>query len=296
MDLSEVSASGKNPTDVKAAYNYVEFPVTITGPTLATGSIYYFQVSFTDGTSIFPGGNAQYAAEVQLRITPPSGASWDPSNDPSCKGLTSTETKTVNIPVYDGTTRIFGTEPGADGNTPTPTPVPDSTPNPQNIPLTITIVAASGTTGIVDIAPGNLMTASQRISGPNGTTVTVQYQSPVEVTFTASASSQIFGSWSGALTGSTNPTSLYVDRVLSVTANFMEIQPTPIPTPAGLLGDVNSSGAIDIVDALLVAQYYVGLAPANFNEANADVTKDGTIDIIDALRIAQYYVGLIPGF
>jgi endoglucanase len=296
MDLSEVSASGKNPTDVKAAYNYVEFPVTITGPTLATGSIYYFQVSFTDGTSIFPGGNAQYAAEVQLRITPPSGASWDPSNDPSCKGLTSTETKTVNIPVYDGTTRIFGTEPGADGNTPTPTPVPDSTPNPQNIPLTITIVAASGTTGIVDIAPGNLMTASQRISGPNGTTVTVQYQSPVEVTFTASASSQIFGSWSGALTGSTNPTSLYVDRVLSVTANFMEIQPTPIPTPAGLLSDVNSSGAIDIVDALLVAQYYVGLAPANFNEANADVTKDGTIDIIDALRIAQYYVGLIPGF
>ncbi len=68
----------------------------------------------------------------------------------------------------------------------------------------------------------------------------------------------------------------------------------PTQTPAGLLGDVNSSGVVDIVDALLVAQYYVGLNPANFNPANADVNASGTIDIVDALRIAQYYVGIIP--
>jgi hypothetical protein len=304
MDLSEVSSSGKSPTDVKAAYNYVEFPVTISSPTLASGSIYYFQVSFNDGTSVYPGGNAQYAAEVQLRITPPSGATWDASNDPSFKGLTNTDTKTANIPVYDGTTLIFGTEPGGGGSTPvvTPVPTPESTPNPQNIPLTISIVAAAGTTGIVDIEPGNLMTNSQRISGSNGTSVTVQYQSPVTITFTASANSGIFSSWSGALSGSTNPTTLYVDRVLSVTANFIEVPPgtpivTPAPTPGtGLLGDANSNGTIDIVDALLVAQYYVGLTPSGFNAANADVTKDGSIDIVDALRIAQYYVGLISGF
>ena len=59
-------------------------------------------------------------------------------------------------------------------------------------------------------------------------------------------------------------------------------------------GDVNSSGSIDIVDALLTAQYYVGLNPQDFDQEVADVNEDGTIDIVDALRIAQYYVGLIP--
>lgn len=58
-------------------------------------------------------------------------------------------------------------------------------------------------------------------------------------------------------------------------------------------GDVNSNGAIDIVDALLVAQYYVGLNPANFDSAAANVNADANIDIVDALLLAQYYVGLI---
>jgi hypothetical protein len=47
------------------------------------------------------------------------------------------------------------------------------------------------------------------------------------------------------------------------------------------------------VDALLVAQYYVGLAPAGFISTNADVNHNGQIDIVDALLIAQAYVGLI---
>jgi alpha-galactosidase len=75
--------------------------------------------------------------------------------------------------------------------------------------------------------------------------------------------------------------------------------PTPIETPVTtdvpgtLTGDVNSSGTIDIVDALLVAQYYVDLNPENFNPMNADVNADGIVNIVDALQIAQCYVGLI---
>jgi hypothetical protein len=38
------------------------------------------------------------------------------------------------------------------------------------------------------------------------------------------------------------------------------------------------------------------LNPASFIVASADVTKDGIADIVDALRIAQYYVGLVSGF
>jgi hypothetical protein len=69
-----------------------------------------------------------------------------------------------------------------------------------------------------------------------------------------------------------------------------------ISVSAQTLGDVNSSGVIDIVDALLTAQYYVGTNPTNFNPAYADVNASGAVDIVDALLIAQYYVGLITQF
>jgi len=58
-------------------------------------------------------------------------------------------------------------------------------------------------------------------------------------------------------------------------------------------GDVNSDGRIVIVDALLIAQYYVGLNPSNFDSTVADVNGENGINIVDALLIAQYYVGLI---
>ena len=69
---------------------------------------------------------------------------------------------------------------------------------------------------------------------------------------------------------------------------------TPITTtPGGTIGDVNSDGIVNIVDALMIAQYSVGLNPAGFNTGRADVNRDGTITIVDALMVAQYSVGLI---
>ena len=64
-------------------------------------------------------------------------------------------------------------------------------------------------------------------------------------------------------------------------------------TFAAACGDVDSNGSVNIVDALVIAQYYVGLNPSNFNSAVADVNRDSSINIIDALYVAQYYVGLI---
>jgi len=59
-------------------------------------------------------------------------------------------------------------------------------------------------------------------------------------------------------------------------------------------GDVNNDSKVDIVDALIVAQEYVGLDPAALtNPENADVDCNGKIDIVDALMIAKYYVGLM---
>ena len=62
------------------------------------------------------------------------------------------------------------------------------------------------------------------------------------------------------------------------------------------LGDVNGDTSIDIVDALVTAQYYVGLSVSTFNPDVADVDASSTIDIVDALLIAQFYVGLITEF
>ena len=59
-------------------------------------------------------------------------------------------------------------------------------------------------------------------------------------------------------------------------------------------GDVNTNGVVDIVDALSVAQFYVGLNPPNFDSTVADVNADNSINIVDALQVAQLYVGLIP--
>ncbi|MBN2736092.1 MAG: alpha-galactosidase [Spirochaetales bacterium] len=70
-------------------------------------------------------------------------------------------------------------------------------------------------------------------------------------------------------------------------------EPTPTP-PVGKQGDVNKDNSVNIVDALLIAQYYVGLNPQGFMAAYGDVDCSGGINIVDALVIAQYYVGLIP--
>ncbi|MBN2444659.1 MAG: dockerin type I repeat-containing protein [Spirochaetales bacterium] len=61
-------------------------------------------------------------------------------------------------------------------------------------------------------------------------------------------------------------------------------------------GDVNIDSVIDIVDALLVAQFYVGMPVDPFVQEAGNVNCDDTTDIVDALLIAQYYVGLIPEF
>ncbi|MBN2738191.1 MAG: hypothetical protein JXR70_14500 [Spirochaetales bacterium] len=58
-------------------------------------------------------------------------------------------------------------------------------------------------------------------------------------------------------------------------------------------GDVNSSNVVDIVDALLIAQYYVGLNLSVFDASVADVSGDGAINIVDTLLVAQYYVGIL---
>ncbi|MBN2737957.1 MAG: hypothetical protein JXR70_13310 [Spirochaetales bacterium] len=71
--------------------------------------------------------------------------------------------------------------------------------------------------------------------------------------------------------------------------------PNPTETPK-MLGDVDNNALVNIVDALLIAQQYVGLPVENFDITQADVNGSHSVDIVDALLIAQYYVKLIDSF
>lgn len=62
------------------------------------------------------------------------------------------------------------------------------------------------------------------------------------------------------------------------------------------VGDVNCSGNVDSVDALLVLQAAAGLATYVCPASRSDVNWDGVIDAVDAALILQYTAGLIEGF
>jgi len=59
-------------------------------------------------------------------------------------------------------------------------------------------------------------------------------------------------------------------------------------------GDVNNDGNVNIVDALLISQYYVGtIGEDDLILDAADVNCDGMANVVDSLLISQYYVGSI---
>jgi len=88
----------------------------------------------------------------------------------------------------------------------------------------------------------------------------------------------------------TRTTTRTATQTLTPTRTFT---PTQVPY---MLGDVNGDNTVNVIDALMTAQYYINLNPPGFIPARADVNCNGIIDIVDALIIAQYYVGLISRF
>ena len=67
--------------------------------------------------------------------------------------------------------------------------------------------------------------------------------------------------------------------------------------PAVMTGDANGDGTVNYLDAMLVAQFYVGdIDETALNTSACDVNKDGTVNYLDAMMIAQYYVGDIDSF
>ena len=84
-----------------------------------------------------------------------------------------------------------------------------------------------------------------------------------------------------------------VFRLILISVGTIPVIPPDNHTPSSSArgdGDVNVDGFIDIVDALMVAQYYSGIIESLLNETAADANNDGFINDIDALNIAANYV------
>jgi hypothetical protein len=129
------------PADITltSPYNTCSAP---TGPTLSSGNVYYVTVSCV-GQSIAPAGQSDWHREVQFRIT--SSKTWDPTNDWSYKGISTDQanlTDATQIPLYDGSTIIWGAEPS--GTTTTTTTA--STTTTTTRPTTTTTVPTTTTT------------------------------------------------------------------------------------------------------------------------------------------------------
>ena len=63
------------------------------------------------------------------------------------------------------------------------------------------------------------------------------------------------------------------------------------------MGDADSNGTVNTMDAMRVLQYYAGLLPADRIARDlSDVDGNGTINTVDAMLILRYYAGLITRF
>jgi uncharacterized protein (DUF2342 family) len=60
---------------------------------------------------------------------------------------------------------------------------------------------------------------------------------------------------------------------------------------AGIPGDADGNGVVNIEDARTIARFLTKQIPAIPNPANADANQDGVIDMEDAFAIAQWVTG-----
>lgn len=90
--------------------------------------------------------------------------------------------------------------------------------------------------------------------------------------------------------------SVVISLVLMLVMVFLAGGNLAAQSVGSVLGNVNGDGAINIIDALLTAQYAAGISVASYNSQLADVDGNRAVTIIDALLIAQYTTGLITQF
>jgi endoglucanase len=164
----------------------------------APKNIYYTEITYNSSVVIWPGGQGESAEESQIRIRLPfnaPAAAWDPSNDYSYQGLTSSLASVLNIPLYADGIRVRGNE---------PSPV-------VNVP--VTGVSVSPTTATVN--KGVTTTLTAMVTPSNATNKSVTWSS----SNTAAASVSSSGVVTGVNAGTAIITVKTVDGAFTATSN-----------------------------------------------------------------------------
>ena len=241
----------------------------------------YLEIGFTSTATVptWLGGDGSSnslpvganTGDIQNRIGRNSNVDFDQSNDHSFDASMIDYTDNPQITLYYQGGLVWGSEPSIG-----PINNPPSINQPSDI---------SYTEGDI----GNSIQWTATDSDPSTYTIT---QNGAQIDS---------GSWISGNTISTNIDGLSQGTYTYIITISDQIGQTAIDTVIVTIlpssefqnGDVNHDSSVDIVDALMIAQYYVGLDPQPFYPEEADVDNSGAIDIIDALMVAQAYVGLI---
>ena len=65
----------------------------------------------------------------------------------------------------------------------------------------------------------------------------------------------------------------------------------------GLLGDADSNGVVNNIDAMMILQYHTGIIEADRLDLTVcDVNNDGVVNNVDAMMVLQYHTGVITEF
>ncbi|MGY3792871.1 glycoside hydrolase family 9 protein [uncultured Aquimarina sp.] len=108
---------------INAGYAPEDYEITGRGNGGATGglqawdpdnNIYYVEVAIDSDQMPFPGGQGEHRKEIQVRVSVPNNAaesSWDPTNDFSYDGLSSTLIESERVPIYADGVLAWGIEP-----------------------------------------------------------------------------------------------------------------------------------------------------------------------------------------
>ncbi|WP_370978234.1 glycoside hydrolase family 9 protein [Agaribacterium sp. ZY112] len=117
IDLSAEMAAGYSANDitVSTAYSQASSYTQLMPWGDPADNIYYTEIDFS-GVDIFPGGQSDHKKEVQFRLSLPTNTNasdWDNSADPSWDNYSNAYKKAPRIALYDGSTLVWGEEPGA---------------------------------------------------------------------------------------------------------------------------------------------------------------------------------------
>jgi len=241
----------------------------------------YLEIGFTSSATVptWLGGDGSSnllpiganTGDIQNRIGRNSNVDFDQSDDYSFDSSMSDYTDNPQITVYYQGDLVWGTEPSTG---------PISDPPSINSPANINYEAGDTGNSITWIATDDNPTTYTIIL--DGTQVdSGSWSSGSQITINVddlSIGTHIYTCTVTDGDGQTDSDSVTV--TVSESSQFQN-------------GDVNHDGTVDIIDALMIAQHYVGLDPQPFYPEEADVDGSGTIDIVDALMVAQAYVGLI---